>query len=94
MSRVKTTSCYCVFVFLFLVATFAAKIESQARQAGGATVFEGARLIVGDGSPPIESAAFVVQNNRFIQVGRKGQVNVPAGAARVDLTGKDRKSVV
>ena len=51
-------------------------------------VFEGARLIVGDGSAPIEDSAFVVQNNRFVQVGRRGQVNVPAGAARVDLTGK------
>jgi imidazolonepropionase-like amidohydrolase len=88
MHRVKTTSCYWVFVFLFLVVTFAATLESRAPQAGGVTVFEGARLIVGDGSAPIENSAFVVQGNRFTQVGRKGQVNVPAGAARVDLTGK------
>jgi imidazolonepropionase-like amidohydrolase len=88
MRRVKTASCFWVFVLLVLVATFAAKVESQAPQATGVTVFEGARLIVGDGSAPIENAAFVVQNNRFTQVGRKGQLRVPAGAARVDLTGK------
>ncbi len=88
MREVKTTSWYWVFVLLFLVATFAARLESQAPQGTGVTVFEGARLIAGDGSAPIENAAFVVQNNRFTQVGRKGQVNVPAGAARVDLTGK------
>jgi len=72
-------------MLLFLIAVFAFNTQSQ---TPAATVFEGARLIVGDGSAPIENSAFVVQNNRFLQVGRRGQVNVPAGAARVDLTGK------
>src|SRR5438105_12806347 len=72
-------------LFLLLVALCAVNLESQAPQA---TVYEGARLIVGDGSALIENSAFVVQHNRFTQIGRKGQVNVPAGAARVDLTGK------
>ena len=52
------------------------------------TVFEGARLIVGDGSAPIEDGAFIVDGTRFLQVGRTGQIQVPAGAARVDLRGK------
>ena len=52
------------------------------------TVFEGARLITGDGTAPIENSAFVVQGNTFTQVGRRGQLQIPAGAARVDLTGK------
>ena len=52
------------------------------------TVFEGARLITGDGSAPIENSAFVVENNLFTRVGRRGQLQVPAGAAHVDLTGK------
>ena len=88
MHRVKTASHYWLFVLLLVAATFAARVASQAPQATGVTVFEGARLIVGDGSAPIENAAFVVQNNRFAQVGRRGQVKVPAGAARVDLSGK------
>ena len=54
----------------------------------GVTVFEGARLIVGDGSRPIDNAAFVIQNGQFTAVGPNGQVTVPAGAERVDLTGK------
>jgi imidazolonepropionase-like amidohydrolase len=53
-----------------------------------ATVYEGARLITGDGSPAIADSAFVVDNGRFTAVGRKGQVKAPAGAARVDLSGK------
>jgi imidazolonepropionase-like amidohydrolase len=51
-------------------------------------LFEGARLIVGDGRAPIENSAFLVESNRFTRVGRKGEVQAPAGAARVDLTGK------
>jgi imidazolonepropionase-like amidohydrolase len=57
-------------------------------QAAGVTAFEGARLITGDGSAPIENSAFIVENNQFTLVGRRGEVQVPAGAARVDLTGK------
>ena len=53
-----------------------------------AIVFEGGRLIVGDGSPPIEDGALLVLNGRIIAVGRKGDVKAPRGAARVDLTGK------
>ena len=56
--------------------------------APAVTVFEGATLIAGDGGAPVENAAFVVEGARVTQVGRKGEVRVPAGAARVDLTGR------
>ncbi len=52
------------------------------------TVYEGARLIVGDGTAPVDNAAFVVDGTRFTQVGRAGQVKVPPGAVRVNLAGK------
>ena len=52
------------------------------------TVFEGARLIVGDGRAPLENASFIVNGARFQQVGGSSDVRVPAGAARVSLTGK------
>jgi len=73
---------------LLFLAVFSASGATQAPQGAAVTVYEGARLIVGDGAAPIENSAFVVANNRFTQVGRRGQVNVPAGATRVDLTGK------
>lgn len=53
-----------------------------------AVLYEGARLIVGDASSPIESGAFVVQNGHITAIGRKGAVKLPAGAVRVDLSGK------
>jgi imidazolonepropionase-like amidohydrolase len=74
-------------VTVALVVAAGAALVSQA-QAPAARLFEGARLITGDGSAPIENAAFVVQGNRITAVGRRGQVTAPAGAARVDLTGK------
>jgi imidazolonepropionase-like amidohydrolase len=54
----------------------------------GAAVFEGARLIRGDGGSPIEDSAFIVEGTTFVAIGRRGDVQVPSGAARVDLTGK------
>src|SRR5271170_7877520 len=51
-------------------------------------IYEGARLIIGDTSAPIESGAFVVRNGHITSIGPKGSIQAPAGAARVDLTGK------
>ena len=36
----------------------------------------------------IENSAFIVANDRFVGVGRRGELPPPPGAARVDLTGK------
>ena len=52
------------------------------------TLFEGARLIVGDGRAPIENSAILVENETFARVAKKGEIRPPAGTARVDLTGK------
>ena len=63
-------------------------VLSQSRNQARAILYEGARLIAGDGTAPIESSAFVVDNGRIVVVGSKGAIAVPAGAERVDLTGK------
>jgi imidazolonepropionase-like amidohydrolase len=73
---------------LWAIVLAAWPAAAQAPQGTAVTVFEGARLITGDGGTPIEDAAFVVTGNRITAVGRRGQVAVPAGAARVDLAGK------
>ena len=87
MRRVNTALCAAAVVGLMLSAACSAPAV-QAPSGTSATVFEGARLIVGDGSTPIENATFVVDAGRFVQVGRAGEVSVPPGAARVSLTGK------
>ena len=72
---------------LIVVAAWSVTALGQS-PAAGTTVFEGARVIVGDTRPPIENASFVVTGGRFVQVGRAADVKVPAGATRVSLAGK------
>jgi imidazolonepropionase-like amidohydrolase len=57
-------------------------------QTDGATAFVGARVVVGDGTAPIENATVVVRNGQIAEVGPSARVAVPAGAARVDVAGK------
>jgi len=64
------------------------RLASQTRSGTGPVLYEGARLLIGDASAPVERGAFLVQNGRFTAVGRQGAVTAPAGAARVDLSGK------
>ena len=52
-----------------------------------ATAYEGARLIVGDGRV-IENGTLVVGGAKIAQAGAAAAVQVPAGAARVNLAGK------
>jgi imidazolonepropionase-like amidohydrolase len=71
---------------LFVAPLFASACAPPDAGPASLIVFEGARVIVGDGGDPIENATLVVENGRITQVGT--QLDAPAGAARVDLTGK------
>ena len=73
---------------LLVMSVIACSPESPSGASGDALWFEGARLIVGDGTSPIENAAFLVEGESFTWVGRVGEREAPAGAVRVDLTGK------
>jgi imidazolonepropionase-like amidohydrolase len=68
------------------VAALSFGLLAQVAAAQG--LYEGARLIPGDGSPAIERAAILVDGGRISQVGRQGQVKAPASVRRVDLSGK------
>ncbi len=71
-----------------LIAACEGADDNQASEGAGVTVFEGARLIVGDDSAPIENATFLVRDGQIMQVGSMGEVPVPEGATRVNLAGK------
>jgi len=89
MFRMKTAHGHVLGGGLAALGLLAAACSAPAPEeapASTATAFEGARLIVGDGQT-IENATFVVDDTRFVAVGATGAVEVPEGAARVDLTG-------
>src|SRR5580765_1853494 len=71
-----------------LVALGASVAAVGQSASNGLVWFEGSRLIVGDGSAPIENAAFLVQGDTFMWIGRRDDRQPPVGATRVDLSGK------
>jgi imidazolonepropionase-like amidohydrolase len=76
-------------VIPFLILAAACLPMPASPQVRPATLwFEGGRLIAGDESPVIENSAFLVEGDSFTWVGRKGERQPPANAARIDLTGK------
>jgi imidazolonepropionase-like amidohydrolase len=87
MRTLKSTDAALLATCALTLASFTGALAfAQAR--GTVVVYEGARLILGDGRAPIENGAFVVGEGRISAVGVKGGVAVPSGAAHVDLTGK------
>ena len=91
MLQLRAMRCQLKPLFLLVLSLAPAGLVSAritAQAPPRITAFEGARVIVGDGSPPIESATIVVDGARITAVGRAGQVRVPAGAAHVDVKGK------
>src|SRR3989442_3465586 len=89
MGRAKKIPCpVLVLACLFCAAACSYQAGAQAPAPGPGTIFEGARLITGEDGAPIENSAFIVQNGQFTRVGRRGEVPTPAGAVRVNLTGK------
>jgi imidazolonepropionase-like amidohydrolase len=70
-----------------MLAAASIALYAQARPSP-AVLYEGARLLDGRGRPPIEKSALLVENGRITAVGPQGDVKAPAGATRVDLSGK------
>jgi imidazolonepropionase-like amidohydrolase len=69
--------------FVCLAALSVTAVTAQSK----VTVFEGARVIVGDGRA-LDNATIVVQGDRITQAGAASTIKAPAGATRVSLTGK------
>jgi imidazolonepropionase-like amidohydrolase len=79
MSR-RSLALFGLFAFVVGIAA-----EPAAAQV---TLFEGARIIPGDGSAAIENGALLVDGGAIARIGRKGEIAPPAGANRIALDGK------
>ena len=91
MSNVKAGRLHRVFRTSGLFSTglfIAACLILQTVQAQPVTVFEGARLIPGNGNAPIDDAIIIIQGERITAVGRRSEIPMPEVATRIDLSGK------
>ena len=72
-----------------LSASCAGETSRPAHDAGGGeeVLFEGARLIVGDGNL-VETGDLLVGGARILTVGESGEIDPPADAVRIDVAGK------
>ena len=61
---------------------------AQAPPAGGTVAFTNVRIIDGTGRAPIERGTLVVSGGRVTAVGPAASTAIPAGAQRIDATGK------
>jgi imidazolonepropionase-like amidohydrolase len=90
MRRSKRMSVWSFVAACLLTAACSPQVQTPPGGQTGqsaATLFEGARVITGDGTA-IDDGAFVIEGGKFTSVGKRGEVTAPVGAARVDLTGK------
>lgn len=52
------------------------------------TVFEGGTLIIGNGSAPVDNSVIIVEGDRILTAGKRGETKYPSGAKVVDLEGR------
>ena len=62
--------------------------QAQPPALGTAVAFTNARIIDGTGRPAIEKGTLVVGGGRVIAIGPTASTQIPAGAQRIDATGK------
>jgi imidazolonepropionase-like amidohydrolase len=58
------------------------------QQLSDVVLYEGARLVPGNGGATIEESAFLVDGGAITRIGRKGELSVAGGVKRVDLSGR------
>ena len=73
---------------MFALATLASPPSLAQAPAGASIVLTNARIIDGTGRAPIERGTLVLTNGRVAAVGLAASVTIPAGAQRIDATGK------
>jgi imidazolonepropionase-like amidohydrolase len=74
--------------FTFVAAIVIAAATVVLGQQGRVTVFDGARILDGNGGAPIENGRMVIADGRITAIGPQSSVAAPEGATRVDVAGK------
>src|SRR5258708_16733425 len=72
-------------IALFGLLAFVAALAAARPAAAQITLFEGARIIPGDGGAAIESGALLVEGGVIARIGRKGEIAPPAARRSIPL---------
>lgn len=72
-----------IALIVAVLAVFAARASSAQTM-----LLEGARVIPGNNWPAIEDASLLIERGMITRIGRNGEIALPAGATRIDLSGK------
>jgi imidazolonepropionase-like amidohydrolase len=75
-----------MLLMLFAVGSLCVAVSGQSTSNTAALV--GARVIDGTGAAPIVNATILITNGRIERIGPTASLKVPAGAARIDVSGK------
>src|SRR5690606_28544914 len=78
----------CAACALALVASAGCQAEEPAAEGASMQAFVGARLIDGSGGAPLERSVIVVREGIIQAIGAEGEVDIPEGAQRIDLSGR------
>ena len=73
---------------LSIVGCLLAAASALSAQSAGTRAFAGFTLVDGTGRAPVPNAVLVVRGGRVVAAGAASTVAIPAGAERVDLSGK------
>jgi imidazolonepropionase-like amidohydrolase len=88
MARFSTRQASAVLGSLLAIFVFTFDVPVAQEPAGRNVALVGARVIDGTGAPPLEQATILIRDGRIQAVGTGAAITVPAGATRVDLSGK------
>jgi len=88
MAEPRTYACRIAITLAALALAACGRTDQEAVAPVTGVAYEGARVITGDGSAPIENAVFIVDGGNFTLVGTAAAVSIPEGMARIDLSGK------
>ena len=73
---------------LLVLVGWSAQSSLAQAPAGGIVALTGARVINGTGAAPLDQATILIANGRIEAVGAGPTVTIPAGATRIDVSGK------
>jgi imidazolonepropionase-like amidohydrolase len=88
MTRLSLRSGALSLATLLVFAAFSFSSSHAQPTAGGIVAMTGARVIDGTGRAPLEQATIIFANGRISAVGTGAAVKIPAGATRIDMSGK------